>query len=168
MKDAISLPRVRSLHPKIAKEVEDIINHIELSNPFAIRVVQALRTIEEQDALYAQGRTRPGKKVTNAMGGKSYHNYGLAIDFAIMYDKDHNGTYETLSWDLVADIDRDGEKDWQEVVKAFKEKGYSWGGDWKSIKDNPHLEKSFGYSTTQLFALYKQKKFIHSNTYLDI
>ncbi|SVE43245.1 uncharacterized protein METZ01_LOCUS496099, partial [marine metagenome] len=44
-------------------------------------VVHTLRTYAEQDDLYEQGRTEPGKIVTNARGGKSWHNFGLAIDF---------------------------------------------------------------------------------------
>jgi peptidoglycan L-alanyl-D-glutamate endopeptidase CwlK len=45
-----------------------------------IRVVQGLRSWTEQDALYAMGRTAPGKIVTNVKGGYSYHNYGMAVD----------------------------------------------------------------------------------------
>jgi hypothetical protein len=46
--------------------------------------VQGVRTFAEQDALYAQGRTRKGLRVTNAKGGQSYHNYGLAADCALL------------------------------------------------------------------------------------
>ena len=47
-----------------------------------LRIIQGFRTYAEQDALYAQGRTKKGKKVTNAKGGQSNHNLGLAIDVA--------------------------------------------------------------------------------------
>jgi peptidoglycan L-alanyl-D-glutamate endopeptidase CwlK len=43
-----------------------------------------------------------------------------------------------------------------EVVAIFKKYGYAWGGDWR-FKDSPHFEKTFGYSTTQLKALPKDK-----------
>jgi peptidoglycan L-alanyl-D-glutamate endopeptidase CwlK len=46
-------------------------------------VVQALRTKEQQDALYAQGRTAPGRVVTDARPGFSWHNFGRAYDVAI-------------------------------------------------------------------------------------
>lgn len=46
-----------------------------------VLVYCTVRSNEEQDALYAQGRTVPGKIVTNAHAGQSAHNYGLAIDF---------------------------------------------------------------------------------------
>ena len=170
MRDYISINRAANLHPKIRQEVAALIDLAETKFPktVAIRIVQDLRTIEEQDALYAQGRTRPGKIVTKAPGGKSYHNYGLAIDFALMYDMDGNGTFETLSWDTLKDFDKDGESDWKEVVKVFKQAGYEWGGDWTSIKDDPHLQKTFGLSVSQLFQMYKDKKRIPGTPYVQI
>lgn len=170
MKDKTSIIRVQLLHPKIRDEVKATIEKAEQSFPdfIAIRVVQGLRTIEEQDALYAQGRTKPGKRVTNAKGGSSYHNYGLAVDFAILYDKDKNGSFESLSWDLIADMDRDGKADWMEVVKAFKEAGYEWGGDWTSIVDNPHFQKTFGFSWKQLLDKHNKRDFVPGTKYVNI
>ena len=163
MRDTISIPRVAKLHPKVRDEAKAIIEQVETGFPpnMAIRVVQGLRTIEEQNSLYAIGRTTPGKKVTNARGGKSYHNYGLAIDFAIIRDKDGNGTFEELSWDTKADWDKDGLIDWQEVVKAFEAKGWEWGGKWRSFPDLPHVQKTFGYSVSQLFAKYKAGQYVN-------
>lgn len=153
MRDAISIQRVEKLHPKIRGEVKNLIEKAEAKLPgTAIRIVQGLRTFAEQDGLYAQGRTKPGSRVTNAKGGQSLHNYGLAIDFALLYDKDGNGTFESLSWDTLKDQDKDGEADWMEVVDIFEEAGYQWGGRWTSIKDNPHLEKTFGFTWKQLLA----------------
>lgn len=156
MRDEISIPRVKQLHPKVRDEVAATINEIEAFWPLtvAIRIVQGLRTIEEQDALYAQGRTKPGKKVTNAKGGSSYHNYGLAFDFALMYDKDGNGSYETLSWN---------EKDphWKEVVKAFEAKGWFWGGNFSKLHDAPHLEKSFDHSVKALRKIYTPGEYVN-------
>lgn len=170
MRDNISIPRVALLHPSIRDEVRASIDQIEKTAfpPTAmIRVVQGLRTIDEQNALYAQGRTAPGSIVTNAKGGTSYHNYGLAFDFAIMYDKNGNGSFEALSWDINYDFDNDGVKDWQEVVQAFKALGYAWGGDWRSFKDNPHIEKSFGYSWRQLLDKYNAREFVEG-TYVKL
>lgn len=132
----------------------------------AIRIVQGLRTFEEQNKLYAQGRTLPGSRVTNSKGGQSYHNYGLAIDFALLYDKDKNGTYESLSWDTLKDFDKDGEADWMEVVDIFEESGYTWGGRFTSIKDNPHLEKNFGFNWRVLLEKYNRKDFIPVTNYV--
>jgi peptidoglycan L-alanyl-D-glutamate endopeptidase CwlK len=155
MRDPITAQRVAKLHPRIRQEVADLITKAETQFPenITIRVVQGLRTIEEQDALYAQGRSKPGKIVTNARGGSSFHNYGLAIDFAILYDG-------VLSWDIMADKDKDGIKDWQEVVAVFKAAGYEYGGDWKSIKDYPHLQKTFGFAWKQLKAKYVPGEYV--------
>lgn len=157
MRDKISIPRVALLHPLVRDEVARLIDKAEALFPaaIAIRIVQGLRTIAEQDALYAQGRTKPGKKVTNARGGSSFHNYGLAIDFAILRDKDGNGTYEELSWDTVADFDKDGLPDWKETVTVFEAAGWEWGGRWSTIVDMPHLQKTFGYTWRKLFAKVK-------------
>lgn len=170
MRDSVSIPRVRALHPAVSTEVFQTIDEIEARWPptIAVRIVQGLRTIEEQNALYAQGRTKPGNIVTNARGGSSFHNYGLAIDFAILYDKDSNGKFEVLSWDINYDFDKDGKKDWMEVVEAFKFKGWKWGGDWTSIKDNPHLEKTFGCTWQECFERYKSGRFIPGGRYINL
>lgn len=172
MRDTVSIARVEKLHPKIREEVKALIDKAEAGFPknIAIRIVQGLRTFAEQNALYCQpwdkkdndgdGRIdEADEKVTNAKAGQSYHNYGLAIDFAILYDKDNNGTYETLSWDMIKDMDRDGVADWMEVVKVFEAApGWAWGGRWKSLKDNPHFEKTFGYKYSDLLAKVNAKQ----------
>lgn len=155
MKDTISISRVQLLHPAIRAEVQQLIERAETFVPAAIRIVQGLRTIAEQNIIYAQGRTKPGKIVTNAKGGSSFHNYGLAIDFALLYDRDGSGNYEAISWDTTKDIDKDGQADWMEVVRVFRNAGYEWGGDWKTLKDLPHLQKTFGYTWQHLFTKYK-------------
>ena len=162
--------RVKLLHPKLRKEVEQLIDKAEAGFPstIAIRIVQGLRTFEEQDKLYAQGRTLRGNRVTNSRGGQSYHNYGLAIDFALLYDKDANGTWETLSWDVAKDFDKDGLADWMEVVNIFEEAGYTWGGRFSSIPDAPHFEKNFGLNWRELFKRYNAKEFISEGKYVII
>ena len=156
MRDKVSEQRVALLHPAVRAEVKQLIEKAEAGLPssMAVRIVQGLRTIEEQNELYAQGRTKPGPIVTKAKGGSSFHNYGLAIDFAILTDKDGNGTFEDLSWDIKRDNDKDGVADWLEVVRVFEAAGWEWGGKWSSIKDYPHLQKTFGYTWRQLFDRY--------------
>ena len=162
--DKITLERIEKLHPKIRDEVKKILEEANslLADNVEIRVVQGLRTIEEQNALYAQGRTKSGPKVTNAKGGSSIHNYGLAIDFCLLIND------KEISWDLNKDADKDSIKDWQEVVNVFKKYGWNWGGDWKSLKDNPHVEKTFGYTWQQLLAKYNKKDFIAGTSYVKI
>lgn len=181
MRDSVSISRVQLLHPLVRTEVSLLIDRVELEFPsyIAVRIVQGLRTIDEQDALFNQphdGKDNDGdgkideadEHVTNARGGSSYHNYGLAIDFALLYDKDKNGKYETLSWDLVADMDRDGKRDWSEMVNVFKSAGWEWGGNWQTLIDNPHLQKTFGYTWKQLLTKYKNREFIPGTQYVKL
>lgn len=158
------------LHPKIRDEVKALIEMAELGLPniIAIAVPQGLRTIEEQNVLYEQGRTKPGPIVTNARGGSSYHNYGLAFDFCIVIDTDRNGVYDETSWDIRKDNDKDGIADWLEVVKIFESAGYEWGGKWSSIKDYPHLQKTFGNTWQKLLERYNKKDFIPGTKYINL
>ena len=73
MRDKVSEGRVALLHPAVRAEVKQLIEQAESGFPpyMAVRIVQGLRTIAEQDALYAQGRTKPGPIVTKAKGGSS-------------------------------------------------------------------------------------------------
>jgi peptidoglycan L-alanyl-D-glutamate endopeptidase CwlK len=147
MIDPVTIPRIAVLHPKLRAEAGLIYGEIDCAIKNATcRFTQTLRTIDEQNALYAQGRTKPGPIVTNAKGGLSYHNYGLAIDFAFIV----NGK---LSYDMKADSDKDSKADWMEVVAIFKQFSYEWGGDWH-FKDYPHFQKTFGHSVRDLLALY--------------
>ena len=149
--DKITVDRIQLLHPKLRQEAMQIYTEIcgALSKNVICRFSHTLRTFAEQNALYAIGRTKPGKIVTNAKGGQSYHNYGLAIDIVLIQDKDGNGTFETASWDDRLDADGDGRADWMEVVAIFKRYGWEWGGDWK-FSDKPHFQKTFGKSISDL------------------
>ncbi len=149
--DKITLDRIEFLHPKLRAEALAIYKEIceELKGRVMCRFSFTYRSVKEQNDIYAQGRTKPGKIVTNAKGGSSYHNYGLAIDIVLILDKNGDGKYETASWDTKLDFDSDGKSDWQEVVAIFKSYGWEWGGDWKFV-DAPHFQKTFGYSIKQL------------------
>lgn len=168
MKDQITLSRIQLLHPKLREEVSKIYDEIAaaLTGKAACRFAYTLRTFAEQDAIYAQGRTKPGKVVTKAKGGRSYHNYGLAIDIVLLVDTDGNGTYEEASWDENTDFDGDKKSDWMEIVAIFKQYGWEWGGDWK-FSDSPHFQKTFGKSVMDLLALYDAKK-VDANNYVLI
>jgi peptidoglycan L-alanyl-D-glutamate endopeptidase CwlK len=91
-------------------------------------VAYGFRTIPEQNKIYAQGRTTPGKIVTWAKGNESLHTQGLAIDVYIAKDDG------TIDLDAVLPID---------AVEIGKQEGFEWGGDWKKNKDFPHFEMKF-------------------------
>jgi peptidoglycan L-alanyl-D-glutamate endopeptidase CwlK len=173
--DNITLQRIELLHPAIRNEVRTIyINEVVPAlTKVTCRFAYTLRTFAEQDALYAQGRTRlhdaQGRRlgiVTKAKGGQSIHNYGLAFDIVLLVDNDNNGTRESASWDTVRDFDKDGRADWMEVVDIFKKYNYTWGGDWK-FRDAPHFEKK-GYDWRTLLNKHNQRDFISGTTYVNL
>ncbi|MDO4268728.1 MAG: M15 family metallopeptidase [Eubacteriales bacterium] len=111
-------------------------------NGLAAAVGETLRTVAEQDALYAQGRTRPGRIVTNAPGKSysSYHQWGTAFD---IYRNDGRGAYNEAG----GFFDR--------VGKIGMDLGLEWGGTWKSIVDKPHFQlPDWGSSTSGIKKLY--------------
>lgn len=168
MRDPISFQRASALHPAIRQEVIKTIDKAESNLPpqARVRIVQGIRTIEEQQILFNKGRTTPGPRVTNARPGQSFHNYGLAFDFAMLYDKNGDGVFNDLSWDVDYDFDKDGMKDWMEVVTLFIAAGFTWGGNFISLKDNPHLEKTFGYTWRELLDKHRNNQFISGSKYV--
>lgn len=150
----------KEAHPKLRDELQKIYEEANKKlGKSRLRFSMILRTFKEQDGIYAQGRTTKGKIVTYSKAGQSYHNYGLAVDIVMLLDKDGNGTFETASWETKADWDADKIADWMEVVKVFKKYGWEWGGEFKSFKDLPHFQKTFGKTWQNLKALHDAKKF---------
>lgn len=134
-----SIKRLNELHPLIRQKALDAYAEAVRITPVGVHpfITQTLRTFAQSDALYAQGRSNPGKIVTNAKAGQSYHNYGLALDFV-------NQVNGKTPW-IVDD-------NWMKVVKVFKKHGFVWGGDFKSIPDAPHFEMTLGYHWKDLLA----------------
>lgn len=135
--DEISLQRIKLAHPSIrAKLLKDYQDACKLlGKGILLRFAYVLRTNKEQDALFLK---RP--KVTNAKGGQSIHNYGLAFDIVLLYDQDGNGTFEQASWSTIRDFDENSKADWRTVTDFFKSRGWEHGGSWKSFKDEPHFQ----------------------------
>lgn len=100
------------------------------------KIISGTRTYEEQTALYAQGRSKPGKIVTKARAGYSNHNFGVAFDIGIFRD----GAYIT-----------DGPH-YDTAGAIGKSVGLEWGGDWKTFKDRPHFEYKTGLTLAQMRA----------------
>lgn len=119
--------RIPTLDSRVQKAAYGFINTVEKELGIKLRVTSALRTVAEQDALYAKGN------VTKARGGQSYHNYGLAIDVVEI----KNGQ---AIWNC----------DWPKISAVGKRFGFEWGGDWKNFVDKPHFQMTFGKSVRQL------------------
>lgn len=93
-------------------------------NGIAINIISGTRTHAEQDALYAQGRTTGGEIVTNARGGYSNHNFGIAFDIGVF-----SGNRYLPESPL-----------YKAVGALGMELGLEWGGNWMSIVDQPHFQ----------------------------
>jgi peptidoglycan L-alanyl-D-glutamate endopeptidase CwlK len=126
LQDDKNFARVKLLHPKLAHLCWEHLSLCFLTGIY-LRVTQTLRTFEEQQALYDLGRTKPGKKVTNARAGLSWHNYGLAYDVVIL-EKDGKVNWNTL------------DPKWKRVGFEGEKLGLTWGGSFKSFIDYPHFE----------------------------
>jgi peptidoglycan L-alanyl-D-glutamate endopeptidase CwlK len=132
--------RLKKVHPELARRVRMVIDNLAKAG-MQVEVVQGLRTVAEQDALFAQGRSKPGKVVTNARGGQSNHNYGIAVDVVPFADGKPN-------WDAPNSI-------WIAIGGEAEKVGLEWGGNWKKFLDRPHIQLP-GLTIKQCFALFKK------------
>ena len=146
---------VTQLHPTLQKKIKEL-KKLCADNGITIRITECLRTVSEQDALYAKGRTKPGSKVTNCQG-KSYssmHQWGVAFDYVIDQDTDKDGDVDIRDLYNV--------KLMNVVGKLGQSIGLEWGGSWKSIVDKPHFQlPDWGSTSAKLKAKYgTPEKFI--------
>lgn len=148
----------KMLHPELQIKLDLLLKACK-SEGIKIAFAETLRTVAEQDALYAKGRSKPGPKVTNAKGEeyRSMHQWGVAADFYLLMDIDGDGTTKD-------DAYNNAKKTFNRVGKVAKKLGLEWGGDWKSIKDLPHLQlPQWGSTPTKLKAKYgTPEKFMKS------
>jgi len=126
-----------------------------LSSGLSARLISGTRTFAQQDALFAQGRTKPGNKVTNARGGQSNHNFGIAWDVGIF----------TSSGGYIDDLASKGKMSRSAVESEYKKLGpvgrtlgLFWGGDW-SKPDRPHFQM---LDNDQLASV--RESFLHGGT----
>ena len=112
------------LHPRLQQKIAEL-QKLCSNESLSLGIGECFRSVAEQDALYAQGRTQPGTIVTNASGSSydSQHQWGIAFDF---FKNVTGHAYDDLSF-----FDR--------VGALGKSIGLGWGGDWTSPVDRPHL-----------------------------
>jgi peptidoglycan L-alanyl-D-glutamate endopeptidase CwlK len=109
----------------------------------SVKFIWGTRTYAEQDAIHAQGRTKPGLKVTNARGGQSNHNFSIAVDVGVFKD----GKYQVESplYDKVVQLSR-------------SVSGIERGADWAGMVDRPHFQLQTGLNVGQLRAQFESGK----------
>lgn len=114
---------ILTLLPQVQPYARSLV-HDAADQGITIIVTSGTRTYDEQNDLYEQGRTKPGRIVTNAHAGYSNHNFGVAFDVTIF----SNGkpVWESPNYKAVGVLG--------------KKLGLTWGGDWISINDEPHFE----------------------------
>ena len=96
-----------------------------------VLITSTYRDAESQDALYAQGRTKPGPRVTNARAGQSMHNWRVALDFVPT-------VAGKPQWNDLAAFARCGA-----IAEAI---GFEWAGRWKTFRELAHIQYTAGLS----------------------
>lgn len=157
---------LKDLHPKVHEQALTLKRLAKEKFGLNIIFTQTLRTEEEQQALFSQGRNP--LSVTNALRAKaklppisekenksivtkastvknSLHGYGLAFDIAIT-----DPTGKKINWDYSADWNADGTSDWEQVGRLADLVGLEWGGNWSGMMDPPHFQNRFGWTLAQL------------------
>jgi peptidoglycan LD-endopeptidase CwlK len=131
----INSRNLEDLLPPVRERVEKFLAAAKVAG-IDLLVTSTYRDNASQDALYAQGRTTPGKIVTNAKAGQSWHNYRCAVDVVpIVAGKPR--------WDVKDPV-------WQKIGELGKAAGLAWAGDWKRFKEYPHFQYTGGLTLAQL------------------
>lgn len=130
----INSRKIDDLHPRVAALCRTFIDDCRKAG-VDILITSTYRDNESQRALYAQGRTTSGPRVTNANAGQSYHNYRLAFDFVPIV----NGKAD---WTNTVTFRRCGE-----IAEGI---GLEWAGRWKSFPELAHCQLTDGLTLVEL------------------
>lgn len=147
IEQAIKRNKVSQAHREVLARGIEMVKRCHAEGIYVL-FTDGLRTFTDQAILYGKGRSSyvySGKqygnskvgKVTNALPGNSFHNYGLALDF-VLTDSDAKQVFWTRN------------RQWERAAAIAKELGFTWGGDWKGFVDNPHIEYTNGLTLAQI------------------
>lgn len=125
--------KIEDLHPALQDTARQFLQEAQLAGIDAL-ITCTYRSWDEQADLYAQGRTKPGKIVTNAKPGHSKHNYRLP-----------DGTPASEAFDVVPvrggkAIWNAEDPAWQELGRIGEALGLEWAGRWKRMREYPHFQ----------------------------
>lgn len=135
--DARSERNIRSLQVKAQTLCRQSLKKLH-AHGLDARVISGTRTYAEQTALYRQGRSLPGKIVTNAKAGQSWHNFGMAWDIGLF----DNGRYVTAVGP------------YNSAAPHSILPGIEWGGNWKNFKDPPHYQVTEDHPTVSAMRMH--------------
>lgn len=125
---------LRELLPVVGKKAEEFIAKCKAAG-IDVLITSTYRDAESQNALYAQGRTAPGRIVTNAKAGQSWHNYRCAFDFVPIV----NGKAQ---WNDKETFRRCGE-----IAESV---GLEWAGRWTRFREMAHCQYTGGLTLSDL------------------
>ena len=139
--DVATKLHLRQLEPSFRKKVIKFLKKAKKAG-YDLRITSSFRDCNKQNQLYAQGRTTPGKVITNARCGKSAHNYRIAVDLIQYRDGKPWG-----SWDA---------PNWEPIGRIAENVGIEWGGRFRSFKDPIHFQDLQGKPIAQRYADYQR------------
>ena len=135
-----SISNMGDVHPAVKAKTLSLIEQA-YAEGINVQISMGKRSFTQQAQIYGQGRSHywykghdyghPGNVVSNAKPGQSIHNYGYAVDYFLTTYDGSGSTWNVNS-------------NWRRVATLGKKLGFSWGGDWSSFKDYPHLELTGG------------------------
>lgn len=124
----ISIQKIGTLSPLFIESAKSWYEEM-CKQQFNILIYEGIRSIQRQDELYTQGRSKSGRIVTNAKGGQSFHNYGFAFDYVPL-----------IKNDKVEDM---YESDWDDTLVYNKGKFLAAQFDLRWLSwETPHLEST--------------------------
>ena len=123
------VPATYKFQPFVERYSSILIQCAKLALGYDLRITSSIRSFEEQNALYELGRTQLGAIVTNAKGGQSLHNYGVAFDLV-----ERTRGYD-IDWEALGML-------WKIITNHEGE----WGGNWANFSDKPHFQLTFEYT----------------------
>ena len=133
--DKVTNERIKKLDPRIRCHAKNFINRVEIELGYKFRISDGYRDFKHQAGLTTAIKAPPGK---------SYHNYGLAIDIVQITNNGKSDSYKLL------------ENPNNKIAKIGKEIGFEWGGHWKT-RDIPHFEMRFGKHWSEYLREYKKR-----------
>ena len=124
----INSRNIDDLNPKVAVMCRTFVARCKAQG-IDVLITSTYRDFVSQNALYAQGRTTSGKKVTNAKAGQSFHNWKVAFDFVPIV----NGKAQ---WNDLKTFTKCGE-----IAESI---GLEWAGRWVRFKEMAHCQYTGG------------------------